>query len=338
MRSRYDSWADRLRAMKWKILALSLILLLIVFMVNNELGERREVIRISGAYALYPMMTIWIEEYQKVNPDVVIDISGGGAGKGMVDALTRMSDIGMVSRDIYPVEVEQGAFYIAVCKDAVVPTINSRNPVIDQLREQGVTRAEFEDIFITGRMETWGQLVGDPTNTNRIRVYTRADSCGAAYSWAAYLGDYTQSDLTGEHTTGINFDPGLADAVINDIHGIGYNNINFVYDMRTGLPLDGLAVVPIDLDENGRLDPWEDFYHTRDDMLEGISAGHYPSPPARELYLVTRDEFSGPSRDFVIWILTEGQLYVGQGGYVPLSTETIDEQLIKLGHPAGGPS
>jgi len=57
-------------------------------------------ITISGAFALYPMMVKWAEEYQKIHKDVRIEVSAGGAGKGMTDALTGMVDLGMVSRDI----------------------------------------------------------------------------------------------------------------------------------------------------------------------------------------------------------------------------------------------
>ena len=52
----------------------------------------------SGAFALYPMAVKWSEEFKKVHPDVKIDISAGGAGKGMTDVLNNMVDIGMVSR------------------------------------------------------------------------------------------------------------------------------------------------------------------------------------------------------------------------------------------------
>ena len=36
-------------------------------------------ISISGAFALYPMMTVWAEEFTKIHPDVQFDVQGGGA-------------------------------------------------------------------------------------------------------------------------------------------------------------------------------------------------------------------------------------------------------------------
>ena len=57
-------------------------------------------ISISGAFALYPMVIRWADEYKKINPGVRFDISAGGAGKGISDALNGMVEIGMVSREI----------------------------------------------------------------------------------------------------------------------------------------------------------------------------------------------------------------------------------------------
>ena len=94
-------------------------------------------ITVSGAWALYPLMVRWGEEFHQLNPAVNIDISAGGAGKGMADALAGAVDIGMVSREIYLEEVNQGAFWISVTKDAVFATINIQNPVWKDLQRLG---------------------------------------------------------------------------------------------------------------------------------------------------------------------------------------------------------
>ena len=57
-------------------------------------------ISVSGAFALYPMMTVWAEEFTKLHPDVQFDVQGGGAGKGMTDTIAKAVDIGMISRNI----------------------------------------------------------------------------------------------------------------------------------------------------------------------------------------------------------------------------------------------
>ena len=159
-------------------------------------------------------------------------------------------------------------------------------------------------------------------------VYTRSDACGASDTWANYLGGYKQENLLG---TGVNGDPGVAEAVRQDVLGIGYNNIGYAYDLATGRQVEGLFVIPIDVNQNGVLDADEDFYTTKPELLAAIVAGKYPSPPARDLYLVTKDKYSGLTGEFVRWILTDGQKYVDAMGYIALPQSKIDAGLQKLG-------
>jgi phosphate transport system substrate-binding protein len=146
--------------------------------------------------------------------------------------------------------------------------------------------------------------------------------------WAIFSGGATQEDLKG---TGVNADPGLAEAVRQDRLGVGYNNIGFTYDPATGLPLEGLQVIPIDLNANGKIDPEESFYRTRNELTQAIAAQLYPFPPARVLYLVTKGEPSPAIREFYHWILTDGQAFVAEAGYVALTEERIQEALGLIG-------
>lgn len=288
--------------------------------------ELQGTIRVSGAWALYPMVVKWGEEFGKIHPKVRIDVSAGGAGKGAADALAGLVDIGMVSREVRPEEVKQGAFYIPVVKDAVFPTINDKNPMLTKgLMEKGVKRKAFVDLWIDGKTLTWGAITGTQSK-DIIRVYTRSDSCGAAETWAGYLGQH-QEDLKGVAVYG---DPGIAEAVKKDYLGVGYNNLNYAYDAKTGLPVKGLQVLSIDVNENGKIDPEEDL-STKQKAISAVVSGRYPSPPARDLYLVTKDGFKGPAKEFVLWILTDGQKHVEEVGYIKLSQTQIKQTIEKIG-------
>lgn len=285
-----------------------------------------ETISISGAFALYPMVVKWADEYQKLHPNVRIDISAGGAGKGMVDALSAMVDIGMVSREIYPQEVKKGAFSIAVTKDAVVATISAKNPVLKDIMAKGIKKAAFVNTFVAGTVKNWGQLTG-VKNNSVVHVYTRSDACGAGETWAKYLGK-KQEDLQG---VGVFGDPGLATAVQQDPLGIGYNNIAYAFDSRSKRQNAGMRIVPIDINNNGKLDPEENFYTTMDEMIAAIAGNKYPSPPARDLYFVTKGKPKSKAvLDFIKWVLSDGQKYVHNAGYINLSKEKIQSELVKL--------
>jgi phosphate transport system substrate-binding protein len=293
---------------------------------RNKEGQLHGKISISGAFALYPLAVLWSEEYTKVNPKVTFDIQGGGAGKGMTDALSGTVDIGMVSRSINSEEVKKGAYAIAVAKDAVVPTINADNPWISEILKRGMTQKQFKAIWMEGKVRTWGELLG--TNAQeKIEVYTRSDAAGAPETWAKYL-DGRQEDLLG---TGVFADPGLAEVVSKTINAVGFNNINYAYDGRTKKTFSGLQVIPIDLNENGTLDPDENFYSTIDELNKAIVDGRFPSPPARDLYFVTKGmSFNPVINDFLSWVLSDGQKFVSPAGYVQLADSILITEKNKL--------
>ena len=288
-------------------------------------GKLEGTVTISGAWALYPLMVRWGEEFQTLHPGVRFDISAGGAGKGMADALAGAVDIGMVSREIYPEEIEKGAFWISVTKDAVFPTVSEQNPVWADLYGQGLDRETLVGIFVTGEITTWGQAVGRPEVADAIHVFTRSDACGAAATWAQFLGK-AQEDLLGVAVYG---DPGLLDAVIKDPLAIGFNNLNYAYDMDSGAPVAGARVVPVDADGNGRADLGE-AYDTKEQAVEGVTMGLYPSPPARDLNVVTPGKPSGLTGAFMRWILTDGQPFVDEAGYIALPASQLASELGKL--------
>ncbi|MEA2041006.1 MAG: substrate-binding domain-containing protein [Bacteroidota bacterium] len=298
----------------------------LMFSACTSKKQKENTLSFSGAFALYPMVIKWSEEYKKENSNIRFNISAGGAGKGMTDALSQTVDLGMFSREISQAELDKGVWWIGLCIDAVLPTISADNPLLDTLKQRGLTQQEFKAIFIDKTITNWNQII-TTADDMVIEIYTRSDACGAAGTWAKYLGG-KQENLTG---IGIHGDPALAEAVGKDTKAVGYNNTAYIYDIKTGNKYPGIEVIPIDLNNNGQIDPEEDVYNTFDDILKAISEGIYPAPPARELYFVAKGKPEKQATiDFMKWVLTKGQKYVKDAGYVPITQEKIDEYLKKL--------
>ncbi len=311
-----------------KTYKVTIIALFILILANTSKGTAQDLkgnISISGAFALYPITVKWAEEFKKKHPNVKIDIQAGGAGKGITDVLSKVTDIGLVSRDLNTAEYKKGAFAIAVTKDAVIPTISASSPYRKVLYEKGVRKEAFNHIFITGKYKTWNTL-GFKSEAP-IHVYTRSDASGAAETWAKYF-NKKQEDLQGVAVFG---DPGLAQAVKRDPSGLGFNNIVYIYDTKTNKPTNGVVPVPIDLNNNGKLDADENFYDDIDQLIAAIISGKYPSPPARDLYFVTVGKPKNPIvKEFIKYILTDGQQFVQEAGYIKFSKEKINKELEKV--------
>lgn len=318
----------------YKAFSFNLSCLLILFVVilspENLVAQKKAGLKgritITGAFALYPMAVKWAEEFKKIHPGVKIDISAGGAGKGMTDVISKMVDIAMVSRDIYPEETKKGAYAFSVTKDAVLPIISASNPKLREIMAKGLKKDIAARLWITGSVKTIQQAFGIKT-TIPVRVYTRSDACGAAESWAKYFGK-KQEDLLG---VGVFGDPGLAQAVGKDPLGIGFNNICYVYDQKTKQPYSTIKVLPLDLNNNGKVDANENFYGNLDQIMNAISTGKYPSPPARELYFVTAGKPANKVlTEFLKWVLTDGQKYVNSSGFIKLPDEVLKGEMKKL--------
>jgi len=322
-----------------KVLAAAVLLLLLVGLTlclvscggapppSAETEKQVISIRVSGAWALYPMMLRWAEEYQRLHPEVQVGVWSGGSGQGVADALGGVVDIGMVSRAISPEEEKQGAFWVPVVRDAVVAVTNDGNPVAPDLTAQGLTREQCSVLWLGGKEATWGSLVSKPSAREKVRVYVRSDVCGAAEAWAQYLGKH-QEDLVG---TGVYGDPGMVEAIRGNRLGIGFTNLSYAYDAKTDKPAVGLMPIPIDINGDRQISESESFYGTRAEVKQAIAEGAYPSPPARDLNLLTKGKPEGLVRGFVLWVLNDGQKYVDEAGYVKLPQKKLEAAIKKLG-------
>ncbi|MHB0998768.1 MAG: extracellular solute-binding protein [Armatimonadota bacterium] len=291
---------------------------IVVSQADNLSGR----LSLSGAWAIYPLAVKWGEAFEKQHPNVKIDISAGGAGKGMADALSGAVDIGMVSREVDKAEKSKGALPIFIAKDGVFPVISDDNLARNEILRKGIKKETFIGIYINGTVDTWKQAVGGPSAP--VHVYTRSDACGAASAWASTLGKYKQDNLKG---IGVYGDPGLLAAVRRDRLGLGYNNLSYVF---SGDSLaKGVVIVPIDANKNGKVDANERI-DSRDKAYKEISSGRYPG--ARREYFVTKGKPNKVAREFIEFALSDAgtRILDEVGGYVPLSKSERSEQINKI--------
>jgi len=282
-----------------KIIIIFLFLSFLKISTTDVFAQNKDIegtLTLSGAWAIYPTAVAWAQAFEKKHPKVKIDISAGGAGKGAADAIAGLVDIGMVSREPDSSEIKKGVTPVYVLHDAIFSVINEKNPFLEKLLKKGIKRQEFIDFYIDGLITTWSEISKSSAN-KPIHVFTRSDSCGAASSWAAYLGK-KQEDLKG---IGVYGDPGLLETVKKDPLGVGYNNFSYVFN-RDGSLVSGIRLAPIDSNENGIADP-DEIYQNREDAVKAIRAGRYPA--TRKNYFFIKGKPSGLIKEFIEFALSE---------------------------------
>lgn len=281
-------------------------------------------ITISGAFALYPLIADLSYRFRISYPEVRIHVIPGSSMRGKTEISFFLTDIGLYSRN--PDSVLSDFWEIKIARDAVVPIINSGHPDRDALMKHGMKNEVFAGIFTDTTQIRWKNIpyCNDP---HPVSVYHRSDACGASNIWSHFL-DITPASFTG---IGVYGDPGMIQAIMTDPYSIGYVNLRYAYNTLNREIIEQIMIVPIDFNDNNIIDEPEQLYSSLDHMIMAIDSGLFPSPPARDLYLITKKKPTDRiSLTFLRWILGEGQDYIETNGYARLDEQALDHEIKKL--------
>ena len=106
---------------------------------------------ISGSSSVTPLMEALKEAYEKLNPNVTIELQQSDSTTGMNDAAEGISDIGMASRELKQEELDKGLVPTVIAMDGIAVIVNNDNPLQELTGDQG------RDIY-TGDVTEWDAL------------------------------------------------------------------------------------------------------------------------------------------------------------------------------------
>jgi phosphate transport system substrate-binding protein len=281
---------------------------------------------ISGAYALYPLAQKWAAEFMKLHPAVKIEVTANGTGQGIKDLLEKKTTLVMISRSLTDEELDTGLFTVPVVRDGVAPIINQENPYINKILQQGISPDKLIRLFTVDKPMTWGEVL-DTLSKERALTFTRADESGAAAVWANFLFK-EEKDLTGQKVSG---DLEMIKSIRANPLSIGYCNFSFAFDENTGERIEGIQVVPIDLDFDRKIDKTEIPFINISRVHRGIWLGFYPKNLSRELTFGTLGKPTDPVVvEFLKYVLSDGQVTVRNSNFCELNNVYLNYELQKL--------
>jgi phosphate transport system substrate-binding protein len=270
---------------------------------------------ISGAYALYPLVVRWTDNFMKLHPAVKIVVTSGGTGQGINDLLAKKNQLAMISRPLTDEDQTKGIWVLPVAKEGVALIVNQRNPYIKRILQQGITPEKLIKLFTAQKQVSWGDIL-DTTLKEKVVVYTRADESGATEVWAAFLWKQG-TDLNGIKVTG---DEEMIKNIQNNQLAIGYCNFSYAFDTINGDRMKDIQVVPIDLDFDKTIDRKEVPFTNINKAHRGLWLGYYPKNLTRELTFGSMGKPSDPAiLAFLKYVLTTGQSQVAKMGFCELN-------------------
>jgi phosphate transport system substrate-binding protein len=268
-------------------------------------------IRITGTRLTYPLVQRWIDEYTKVHPGVKIIVSS----KIPADS----ADIIIASHILRQGDVKEDREAIALSRYVQLPVISSRRSDVAVLQAKGFNDGAFRQVYFSD-----SSIVGAAAGNYHFAVYKREKPACASIAFANHFGS-EQKDIKGIGVAGDDRD--LLEAVKKDTNGISYNNLGFIYDIKTRRVVDSIAIIPIDLNGNGKTDADENIYGTLDEVVAFVEKTHHPRIPLENVNVLFRK--GNPDKEvygFLKWALVEGQAFNHEYGFINIDTSVAQTE------------
>jgi phosphate transport system substrate-binding protein len=305
----------------------------------------------AGATFPYPIYSRWISEYQKLHPQIEINYEPIGSGEGILEVTKGTVDFGAsdapmndAQRAEYRRKHGMEILHFPTVLGADVPTYN----IPGTATGLQFMPAALAGIFL-GKITKWNDPLLSAANPDAhlpdhdIVVVFRGDGSGTTYIWTDYLAkvsdEWKQKVGVG---TSVNWpvgagamgNAGVANRVNETPYSIGYVELAYAVDKKLSYgAVKNQAGKFVKADIGSVTAAAETIRTMPDDFRISITnaPGEHAYPISSFTWLLIPEKFSdrGKSKamkDFLQWILTDGQELTTGHQYAPLPKEVVSKE------------
>ena len=199
---------------------------------------------------LYNLTETWADEFYHLNPDVKMEVIKVEESSVAEDLdLSRHS--GFFSSE-YPGKYDKSTWNVVVGRDVIVPVFNSKNPLVSEICQHGISPEGLAQIFKNPEMKHWGTLLNNQKNApvNLYMIDEESINTGMA-KWLKL--DQIMIDGIEKVKNG----NALISSVQNDPYSIGLCKITNITDLNSQHIAESIKLLPIDRNNNGKIDYME---------------------------------------------------------------------------------
>jgi phosphate transport system substrate-binding protein len=300
-------------------------------------------LKIQGSETMYPLLSRLSLEFQRRQPNVRIEVRGGGSSKAIEEFLQPpLSKTGKVmlkeersqyfslvatSRELFDSELKEFVAQhdyeptaVPVAVDAVAIYVHKDNPL------NALTLDQVDSMFSTTRLRgqkdpitQWGQVgLSDGWKDAQIQLYGRDRKSGTrAFFQEHCLGG-------GEFVPSVHENPGAASVILSlsrDQLGIGYSGLGLESSLVRAVPLAEAEGMP---------------YITPSSAT--VADQSYPLRRILYLYLNKSPKASLPpaAQEFLAFLMSQdGQQAAVKAGFFPLPSQQVSKSAVALGAATG---
>lgn len=262
-------------------IALSAILLTVIFSAGCVSTDETETISIAGSTTVLPVAQAVAEEYMAQHSNADIQVSGGGSGVGATSAIEGTADIGMLSRELKSSEKDGNNLQeFVVGRDGIALVGHPSNTVSDLTLEQ--VKAIYQ-----GEITNWKYVGGIDSE---IVLIGRDSSSGTREFFTEFV---LNKEESAKEMQELNSNGAVAKAVSMTPGAIGYVSLEYVDDSLKAFSIGGV-----------------------EPTVENVVSGVYEIN--RPLLMITNGEPTGLTAEYLEFILSaEGQQILEDNGFIP---------------------
>lgn len=274
---------------------------------QGQTGNGNKVVTVTGVRFAYPLLEKWIDDYKEADPNTQIEI----VPRSTTDPLQYDLLIEAYEPDG---TVQQTRDFVYVARYALIPVANATSDFAKIYSDKGLTRELIEVIYFN---DIYADAREAPKLGAEYTVYSRLQNAGAPITFSKYFG-FKQSNIKGKTIAGADQD--LIKALLKDTTGVSYSVPGLLYNTQTRKQVEGITVIPVDLDDNRLVSDDEKFYGKLDDViakLEGENEKEIRNIPIEYISLsISKVNAKPEAIKFLQWVIYNGQESLHQFGFL----------------------
>lgn len=277
--------------------------------VSAATSQNDGVITIKVNKASKTLVEKWIEAYKTVNPTVEIAVVSGKN----VDA-----DLTLVSSH------QTGVNVTYVGRYALLPVTSAKNPLLEDIQRKEWKSKDIKRLFFTAEDldEEYEEEMESKHNKlkDKLTVYSGSGKASFSGIFASHFGR-TTDDLRGNRIAGD--DLYLLSAIEEDRASVTFNALSNLYDLSSRTLHSDLVLLPLGVKKtqsevlrSGNLD----------ETLQLIESEDIDLIPVEDIGF-TYSAFDRDIDQFLQWIVSTGQQYNHEAGFLRLTDKEVESQL-----------
>jgi len=280
------------------------LVLLVGGSVQTQAQTTEKKVVITGVRFAYPLVEQWLAGYKKENPEVAVQIEPRSTtDPSKYDLLIEAYEPDGALKD--------SREFINVARYALLPVANAQSAFSKIYAEKGLTQPLIRQLY-------FNDITASKKDREEIKqpytVYTRLQKAGAPITFARYFG-FEQANIVGKAIAGA--DEHLIKALLKDTTGLSYSLPALLFDLKTRQPLAGLTVLPVDTDNDGKVQKEEKVIGNLDEVLARLETGTAKNVPIESIHFsIAKNNQNAEALRFLKWVLAHDQDILHTQGFL----------------------